>query len=168
MMTGRLALCVAGFMLARAAVALEGREAALEDLPEAVRKTVVEQSKDRVLRRIAVEEDGGTRIYEAAFVIAGRKVDMMIDAAGTAIAIEERIDLSETPLAVSARIKKSAGSGKVTSVESISTGGVVTAYEAEVLSAGKRFEIYVSPAGRLIPAVISSMRAVARHRAGEK
>ena len=122
----------------------------MADLPEAVRKTVQEQSKGATLRGLAKEVEDGKTFYEAELKVNGRNKDVLIDPSGAVVEIEEQVALSSLPAEVQATIKKGAGKGKITAVESITKNNALEAYEAHVTRAGKRSEIKVAPDGKLI------------------
>ena len=122
----------------------------MKDLPEAARKTVQEQSKGATLRGLAKEVKDGQTFYEAELKVNGHKKDVLIDPSGAVVEIEEEVALASLPAEVQATIKKGAGKGKITLVESITKNNTIEAYEAHVTRAGKKSEIKVAPDGRLI------------------
>ncbi|MEK6288664.1 MAG: hypothetical protein AABO57_23345 [Acidobacteriota bacterium] len=122
----------------------------MKDLPEAVRKTVQEQSKGATLRGLAKEVKDGQTFYEAELKVNGHKKDVLIDSSGAVVEIEEEVALASLPAEVQATIKKDAGKGKITFVESITKNNTIEAYEAHVTRAGKMSEIKVAPDGKLI------------------
>ena len=140
------AICVLG-----AATLLDASETRvkMKDLPPAVRKTVQEQSKGATLRGLARETEDGKTFYEADLKINGHGKDVLIDPAGAIVEVEEEIPLASVPSPVQEAIRKYAGSGKILLVESVTKDGSV-AYEAHVQKAGKKSEIKVDPAGRLL------------------
>ena len=122
----------------------------MKDLPEAVRKTVQEQSKGATLRGLAKEVEDGKTFYEAELTVNGHNKDVLIDSSGAVVEIEEQVALSSVPAEVKATILKNAGKGKITAVESITKNNILEAYEAHVSRAGKKSEIKVAPDGKLI------------------
>ena len=122
----------------------------MSDLPEAVRKTVQERSKGATIRGLSKEVEDGKTFYEVELKVNGHNKDMLVDASGAVVEIEETVALSSLPAAVKATILKSAGKGKITSVESITKNNTLEAYEAHVTKAGKKSEIKVAPDGKLI------------------
>ena len=115
----------------------------MKDLPEAVRKTVQEQSKGATLRGLSKEVEKGQTFYEAELKVNGHNKDLLIDSSGAIVEIEEVVALNSLPAAVKATILKSAGKGKIISVESIMKNNTIEAYEAHVSRAGKKSEIRV-------------------------
>ena len=128
------------------------RRVKMKDLPEAVQKTVREQSSGARLRSLAIEVEDGNTFYEAALTINGHHRDVLIDPAGAVVEIEEAVALSALPEVVRAEIIKQVGKGKILGVESITKNDVVVAYEAHLRKAGKRSEIKIAPDGTLLPA----------------
>jgi putative PepSY-like beta-lactamase-inhibitor len=122
----------------------------MKDLPEAVRKTVQEQSKGATLRGLAKEVDDGKTFYEAELKVNGHNKDVLIDPSGAVVEIEEQVAFASLPAEVQATIKKGARKGKITAVESITKNNTLEAYEAHVTKAGKKSEIKVAPDGKLI------------------
>ena len=124
----------------------------MKDLPEAVRKTVKEQSKDATLRGLSKEVEKGQTFYEAELKVNGHNKDLLIDSSGMIVEIEEVVVLNSLPAAVKATILKSAGKARIISVESITKNNTIEAYEAHVSRAGKKSEIKVRNDGELMPA----------------
>jgi len=122
----------------------------MRDLPEAVRKVVEEQSKGATLRGLTKEVENGKTFYEAELKVNGHNKDVLIDASGAVVEIEEQVALSGLPAEVKATIQKAAGKGKITAVESITKNNSLEAYEAHVTKAGKKSEVKVTPDGKLI------------------
>ncbi|MEK6325452.1 MAG: hypothetical protein AABN33_27745 [Acidobacteriota bacterium] len=122
----------------------------MKDLPEAVRKTVQEQSKGATVRGLAKETKDGKTYYEAELKVMGHKKDVLMDPSGAVVEIEEEVALSSLSPEVKATIEKNAGKGKIESVETITKNNTLEAYEAHVSTAGKKSEIKVAPDGQLI------------------
>lgn len=128
------------------------RPVKMKDLPEAVQKTVREQSVGAKLRGLSKEVEDGKTFYEAELRVGAHNKDVLIDPSGAVVEIEEQVALSSLPAAVKEQIKKQASGGKLGVIESITKDGAVVAYEAHVKKAGKSLEIKVAPDGSLIPA----------------
>lgn len=122
----------------------------MKDLPEAVRKTVQEQSKGATLRGLAKEVEDGKTFYEAELKVNGHNRDVLIDPTGAVVEIEEQVTFASLPANVKATIQKEASKGKILIVESITKNNVLEAYEAHLTRAGKKSEIKVAPDGKLI------------------
>jgi uncharacterized membrane protein YkoI len=123
----------------------------MKDLPPAVQKTVQEQSKGATIRGLSKEIEDGKTYYEVELTADGHNKDILIDASGAVVEIEEQVALDAVPAAVKATIEKSAGTGKILKVESVQKQGKVS-YEARIEQAGKKREITVQADGTLVPA----------------
>lgn len=127
------------------------RRVRMKDLPAAVRKTVREQSVGARVRGLSQEMEQGQTFYEVELRVGGHTKDVLMDASGSVVEIEEQVETDSLPPAVKDAIAQSAVKGELTSVESITKGGAIVAYEAHVRQAGKWLEIKVRPDGQLIP-----------------
>jgi hypothetical protein len=117
-------------------------------LPAAVEKTVVEQSKGATIRGFSAEEENGRTAYEAEMLINGHTKDVLMDANGAVIEVEEELDLQTVPAEVRAGLQARAGKGKITKTESITKKSKLVAYEAHVVTDGKKSEVQVGPDGK--------------------
>jgi hypothetical protein len=127
------------------------RPAQMKDLPQAVQATVREQGRGAVVRGLSIETENGQTFYEASLKIKGRIRDVLIDANGNVVEIEEQVTLASLPPAARAEIVKQAGKGRILTVESITKNNAIVAYEAHVKTAGKISEIKVDPDGKPLP-----------------
>ena len=135
-------------ILGLATVLIADTPVKMKDLPAAVQKTVLEQTKGVELRGLAKEVENGQTFYEAETRVNGHSKDILIDTSGAVVEVEEQVTLSALPEAVRAGLRTGAGSGKITKVESITKRGQLVAYEAQVTTHGKRSEIQVGPDGK--------------------
>ena len=124
------------------------RPARMKDLPQPVQVTVREQSRGAVVRGLSVETENGQTFYEASLKVKGRIRDLLIDANGAVVEIEEQVTLASLPPAARAEIMKQAGKGKILTVESITKNNAIVAYEAHIKTAGKVSEVKVDPDGK--------------------
>jgi uncharacterized membrane protein YkoI len=122
----------------------------MADLPAAVKKSVREASKGAKLRGLSREVKEGKTYYEAELLADGRVRDVTFDADGKLVTIEQEVALESLPAAAQAAIRKGAGDGKITLVESITRNNKIEAYEAHVMVAGKEVEVKVTPDGKPI------------------
>jgi len=120
----------------------------MKDLPEPVQKTVREQTRNAKLRGLSKEVDHGKTFYEAETTVEGRSRDILIDASGAIVEVEEVTDLENIPAAARKTIEALAGSGKIVKLETITQGSVVS-YEAVVEKGGKKSEVAVDADGSL-------------------
>jgi hypothetical protein len=81
-------------------------------------------------------------------LVNGHTKDVQIDANGAVLEIEEQVDLQALPANVRAGLQAKAGKGKITKVESITKKDKLVAYEAKVVTDGKKSEVQVGPDGK--------------------
>jgi uncharacterized membrane protein YkoI len=120
----------------------------MKDLPEAVQKTVTEQSRGATIRGLSKETEKGKTVYEAELNVDGHSKDISMDSAGHIIEVEEQVQLSSLPEAVQGGIKQSAGTAHVSMVESVTKDGALRYYEVHVKRGGKNSEIYIGADGK--------------------
>lgn len=141
------AMFVLPFFFAPSAPAQE-KHLKKSDLPAAVQKTADEQSKGATVRGYSSETEDGKLMYEVSLTINGHSKDVGIAPDGTVVEVEEQVALDKLPAAVRDALKKKAGAGTITKVESLTKKGTLVAYEAQVNTAGKKTEVQVGPAGK--------------------
>lgn len=118
------------------------------DLPAAVEKTVAAQSQGATVRGCSREKENGQTFYEAELTISGHSKEVLIDANGTVVEVEEQVEMGSLPVAVKDGLQAKAGKGKLLKVESITKHDKLVAYEAQVMTGGKRSEVQVGPDGK--------------------
>ena len=118
------------------------------ELPPAVESTVAAHSQGATIKGFSQEKENGQTFYEAELMVNGLSKDLLIDAQGTIVEIEEQVSLESLPAAVKDGLKAKAGKGKIVKVESLTKQNKVVAYEAKVQTGGKRAEIQVGPDGK--------------------
>lgn len=119
-----------------------------KDLPAAVETTVAAQSQGATIKGFSQEKEKGQNYYEAEMTFNGHSKDVLIDANGAVVEIEEQVALDSLPSAVKAGLQASAGTGKILNVESLTKRDKLVAYEAVVQTAGKKKEVQVGPDGK--------------------
>ena len=131
-------------------LAAQGQEKKIRrsDLPPAVEKAVVEQSQGATVRGFSVEKENGQNFYEAELTVNGRSKDVLMDASGAVVEVEEEVRAESLPAEVRNALQAKAGSGKLVKVESLTKNGKLVAYEAQVLTDGKRSEVQVGQNGQ--------------------
>ncbi|MGB2637257.1 MAG: hypothetical protein WAM58_25230 [Candidatus Acidiferrum sp.] len=140
-------LLVLSLTLASSAIGQE-RKIKRWDLPAAVEKTVVEQSKGATIRGFSEEKENGQTTYEAEMLVNGCTKDVEMDANGALLEIEEQVDLQSLSPEIIAGLQAKAAKGKISKVESITKKGTLVAYEAQVVTDGKKSEVQVGPDGK--------------------
>jgi hypothetical protein len=140
-------LLVVSLVLVESTVAQE-KKIKRSELPAAVEKTVVAQSKGATIRGFSEEQENGKTTYEAEMLLNGHTKDVQMDANGVVIEIEEQVDLPAVSAEVRAGLQAKAGKGKITKIESITKNDNLVAYEAQVVTGGKKTEVQVGPDGK--------------------
>ena len=120
----------------------------LHDLPAAVEKTVSEQSKGTTIRGFSTEVENGKQLYEVELTLNGHSKDILMNAHGEIIEVEEEVSISSLPANIQESLSKSAGAGTITKVETLNRNGKLVAYEAVVKTGTKRTEIQIGPDGK--------------------
>ena len=143
----RIYFLIVGFMLTGAAFAQE-KKINRSELPPAVEKTVVQQSNGATIRGFSEEKENGQTTYEVEMIVNGHSKDVQMDANGAVIGIEEQIDLETLPADVRAGLQAKAAEGNITKVESITKKDKLVAYEAQIVTGGKKSEVQVGPDGK--------------------
>jgi hypothetical protein len=118
------------------------------DLPPAVEKTVAAQTQGATIRGFNEEQENGKTYFEAELTVNGHSKDVLIDPTGAVVEIEEQVEFASLPAAVQSGLQTKAGSGKLGKVESITKHDKLVAYEAKVMTNGKRSEVQVGPDGK--------------------
>src|SRR6202047_3417002 len=109
----RICLLIASLMLVGSSFAQE-KKIKRSELPAAVEKTVVEQSKGATIRGFNKETENGQTMYEAELLVNGRSKDVQMDANGAVTEVEEQVGMEALPAAVRAGLAAKAGQGKNT------------------------------------------------------
>jgi len=118
------------------------------DLPPAVEKTVEAMSQSATIRGFSQEKENGQIFYEAEMMLDGHSKDVLIDSHGDVAEVEEEVPPNSLPPAVKEGLQAKAGKGKLIKVESLTKHNKLVAYEAKVITAGKKSEIQVGPDGK--------------------
>ena len=118
-----------------------------EQLPPAVEKTVARESEGATIKGFSTEIEHGRKLYEASLIVNGHTKNILIDRNGNVVEVEEQVTLDSLPAAVQDALKKRAGSGAITVIESLTKNNQLVAYEAQVKHGQRRSEIQVGPNG---------------------
>jgi uncharacterized membrane protein YkoI len=120
---------------------------ALLSLPPAVREAVKAQTRGSTLRGVAREVQNGETFYEVETTVKGRSRDLMLDAQGKVVSVEEQTTLSEIPGPARAAILKAVGAGTLVLVEKV-TRGETTFYEGHISHGRSASEVKVDAGGQ--------------------
>ncbi len=137
------ALCLAG----AARVSAQEKAVKRSELPAAVQQTVDAQSKGATVKGFARETENGRTFYEAEMTVNGHSKDLLMDANGNVVEIEEQVSLDSLPAAVREALQKEAEGGTIQRVESLTKRGKLVAWEAVVKNGSERREVQVGPNG---------------------
>jgi hypothetical protein len=140
---------VLALLLAMGASAQE-KKIKKSDLPAAVQKTADEQSKGATVKGYSTEVEDGKTLYEVELSVNGHSKDVSMSPEGAVVEVEEEVALDSLPAEVRDGLKKKAGAGKITKVESLTKQGKLVAYEAQVRTNGKKSEVQVGPKGETL------------------
>ena len=121
-----------------------------EQLPPDVEKTVARESEGATVKGFATEVEHGRKLYEASLVVNGHTKDILIDRSGTIVEVEEQVTLDSLPATVQDALRKMAGTGTITVIESLTKNDQLVAYEAQVKHGKRRSEIQVGPNGETL------------------
>lgn len=165
-----LALCVGAVVTKQAAE--REQEVTIEQVPQAVKATILAEAKGQAVEEIDMETEDGQIVYEADVIIDGKEVEIRVAADGTLISTkveedddegdddedegdddededEAEVSLSEVPEAVKATILKEAGGAEIEEVVKETEDGREV-YEAEFVANGQEVEIEVAADGSLL------------------
>lgn len=140
-------LAVAGLFLAATASAQE-KKLKRSELPPAVEKTVAANSAGATIKGFSTETENAQTIYEAEMMVKGHSKDISMTADGAIVEVEEEVALSSLSPEVQSGLQAKAGKGKIGKVESLTKKGKLVAYEAKVVTGGKKSEVQVGPDGK--------------------
>jgi hypothetical protein len=130
-----------------AAAAPAGKKLSVQDLPQAVQKTVQAELKGGEIKNIDKEKEHGVTQYEVETVVNGKHRDFEVDINGKLLVVEEETSIDSIPAAAKAAILKKVADGKLGMVESFLRGGETLYEAAYTTKAGKKRELLVKADG---------------------
>ena len=137
-----ISVCLTGSALA------QEKKLTRSQLPVPVQATVDAQSQGATVKGFSEEKEKGQIFYEAEMTVNGHSKDVLIDAKGGVVEVEEEVGLDSLPAGVREGLQAKAGKGKLGRVESLTKQGKLVAYEAVVTTNGKKSEVQVGPDGK--------------------
>jgi len=132
-------------------------EVSLDQVPAAVKATILKEAKGAVITEVEKESSKGKTYYEAEWVVGGKEVEIKVATDGTLLGreIEEEDEdddeltaLDRIPAKAREALLKHARGAKFTEVERETVWGVVF-YEAEWMVNGRKHEAKVTTDGAL-------------------
>lgn len=143
-MTVRSSVLTAAVLVVASTVVFAGeKKVQFKNLPAPVQKAVQDQTAGASIVGLSEERENGKVLYEVETKVNGRTRDLLFDAAGTLVEVEEEVAPESLPAAVQSAL---ATRGKVSKVEAVTKGSVVT-YEAQVEKNGKKSEVVLDATG---------------------
>ncbi|MEP7325192.1 MAG: hypothetical protein ABI836_04515 [Gemmatimonadota bacterium] len=118
------------------------------EIPAAVEHTVAAQTRGATIKGFAKEEEDGKTAYEVSMTVHGHSRDVLISPAGLVLEVEEEVVLDSLPPVIKAGLVREANGGRIHTVETLTKGGVLVAYEAHVTTNSHRWEVQVGPDGK--------------------
>jgi hypothetical protein len=143
-----IAVVVTAVLVGAGIASAQEKKIKRSDLPPVVEKTVVAQSSGATIVGFSREEEHGRTFYEAEMTVNGHSKDVLIDATGAVVEVEEEVAQDALSTDVKAGLAAKAGKGKILKVESIKKHDKLVAYEAKVDTQGKKSEVQVGPDGK--------------------
>jgi hypothetical protein len=148
MMKNYLVAFAAGTLLLAGSASAQEKKIKRSDLPSAVEKTVAAQSVGATIRGFSTEVEKGQTLFEVEMTVSGHSKDISMTADGSIVEVEEQVVLDSLSAEVKAGLQAKAGKGKITKVESLTKKDKLVAYEAQVVTNGKKSEVQVGPDGK--------------------
>jgi hypothetical protein len=118
-------------------------------LPAAVTAAFKKTYPNATIRGTAKETEGGKTVYEVESVENGKARDLMYNADGTVIDIEEELSTADVPAPVHAALKKLYPTATIEVAEKLTKGATVQ-YELQIKGAAKKIVTF-TPDGKLVP-----------------
>jgi uncharacterized membrane protein YkoI len=147
---------VGGIAFAAFAGGVQEEEVALDQVPPAVKATILNQAAGAEIREIERETKGGKTIYEAEFLLNGAEIEIRVAPDGTLLGREVEDDDDEDDIAIEqvpepARtvLLTLAGNAKITKAERERENGTLV-FEAAWVTNGTKHEAAVTADGTLI------------------
>ncbi len=119
----------------------------LSEAPAGVQRALSGILKDGVqLSELVREQEDGVTVYEAEYKIAGAEYSLKMAASGAIIERENEITTASLPSEVTEALSKRFPNAEILEAEEVT----VHFYEVEVNHGGKKREVKISPAGRIM------------------
>jgi hypothetical protein len=145
---GRVAIGIVAALLAASAAQAAAKKVKKTDLPEEVRRTAERESAGARVVAYWQDDADGTSIYEVDLKVKGHDKGVLIDAGGDVIAVQEEVAWDDLEPTVQEGIRNLAQGGKIGKAHSVSQGGDVVGYGADVVREGQTIHVEVGPDGQ--------------------
>lgn len=144
-----LAVCLGAGLAAQEAKKPAKKPAAKVQLPAAITNAFQKAYPNAKITGTSKETEGGKTVYEVESTDQGMSRDLLYNADGTVVEVEEGMNPADLPGPVAAALKKLYPKAKVTKAEKL-TRGETLEYEL-ALSGAPRKEVAFMPDGKLVP-----------------
>ena len=123
----------------------------LDQVPAAVRETILREAAGHPLKEIERKTKDGATLYEAEWLVDDKEIEIKVDPEGKLLsrAVEEKVSLDEVPAAVRETILKESAGAPLKELERETKEGE-TLYEAEWLAGTTKIEIKVDSRGTVV------------------
>jgi uncharacterized membrane protein YkoI len=142
----RITHVFAVFLIATGVALASETKVQKKDLPAAVQKAMEKEVEGATVKGFAKEVEDGKTFYEVETVKAGHTRDILFDATGQVVEVEEQLALDAVPPAVKTAL---AAQGTIVTVEAVTKGQTVV-YEGHLKKGGKSTEVKVTPDGKAV------------------
>jgi hypothetical protein len=136
---------VGAMTLVALAVDESEEKVSLDQLPPAVKATILEEAKGGAIEQIGREREGDKTVYEAEWTVGGQKHDAKVSAEGALIELEEDVSPEDVPAAVRAVAAKKFPANAQVEYER----KMIVLYELEAEIDGREIELLVGPTGHV-------------------
>jgi uncharacterized membrane protein YkoI len=137
----------AALALAGTTILAQEKKVEMKDLPPAVQKAVDANLNGGTLKGLSTEKEAGKTVYEVETTVNGHTRDLLLDAKGNLIEVEEEVAMDAVPAAVKTALE---AHGKIIKVETVTKGKAPATYEGVVEKNGKKSEVAVDASGKKI------------------
>jgi hypothetical protein len=158
-LSGRISVVIAAALLAASVASAEARKVKKADLPDEVRKTAERESQGARVVAYWQDDDDGTSIYEVDLKVNGHDKGVLIGPDGDVLAVQEDVAWDDLDPAVQEGIRNLADGGRIGKAHSVSQGGSVVGYGADVERDGQTIHVQVGPDGQPATAPPARRRA---------
>jgi uncharacterized membrane protein YkoI len=132
-------------------------EVALDQVPPAVKATILKETAEAKINEIERETANGKTIYEVEFLRDGKEIEIQIASDGTVLGreVEEEqgdeddLTMEQVPEPARSALMKLAGGARIIEAEREQEYGAVV-YEAEWVTSGTKYEAAVTADGALV------------------